>query len=72
MSEDTHESTIGPDPQDRTEGVAALMQSWACECGAINQAAARVCRVCGKKHAFDSNPSTEGGIKDRGPGPPPK
>lgn len=53
MSEDTHDSekhghVVGPNPQDRSEGVAAAMQGWRCECGRINGATAETCVICGR------------------------
>lgn len=41
----------GPNPQDRSEGVAAAMQGWRCVCGRLNGASDKVCAVCGETYA---------------------
>jgi hypothetical protein len=56
MSEDTHEAdkhghVAGPNPQDRSEGMAAAIQAWRCVCGRINPMTQMHCAVCGETYA---------------------
>ena len=51
-----HGRVVGPNPQDRSEGLAALVQGWQCECGRINGAMQDVCPICDAPKPIDPTP----------------